>query len=317
MISFLSKYSTTGHVFLASPDKYGRFGHSTLNLLSAFMLAHAFDGSFIPSPYSFHCHKWNKIVNLKSSYRAFNQSHQAITSYFSIENNLHYNGLKSTFDLNCFSGVGALLEKINALPNTLGGLRLIELPFDQMPGLLLTANNSARIDFRNCVSNTNIHKNPAEYACIHVRRGDVNADNHSSWFIEDIIYINVITAIREISCIPIIIVTQPNSNGTIPFQGLTNEFTNLTIRVADSTWTSDQEVDDFLTMMNARILIGGKSSFCQVAHYASSMQKNLYCLFKQEERLNYLPKKMITTINLESKSWREILKTSLYRDLNG
>lgn len=310
------KDSTAGHVFMAATDKYGRFGHNTLNLLSAFMLAHILDGSFIPSPYSFYCHKWNSIVDWKFSQRAFTQGRGVISNYLSIASDQHYHGLKSTFDLNCTSGVGALLGTINALPNSLEGLQLIELPFDQLPGLLWSANDSIRADFRSCINNLHIHNREIDYACIHVRRGDVNASNHSSWFIEDIVYTNVIRIIKEISCMPIIIVTQPNSNGTIPFQGLSDEFPNLTVRVADSTWTSDQEIDDFLIMMNARILIGGKSSFCQVAHYGSSIQKTLYSLLKQEGP-NFLPTRMTTKINIENDAWRKSLRASLEKDISG
>ena len=96
----LYKDSTAGHVFMAATDKYGRFGHNTLNLFSAFMLAHILEGSFIPSPYSFYCHRWNSIVDWKFSQRAFTQARGVISNYLSIASDLHYHGLKSTFDLN-------------------------------------------------------------------------------------------------------------------------------------------------------------------------------------------------------------------------
>ena len=57
---------------IASPDRYGRFGHQTHSILSAILLSYLSGNKTITPKYMFFAEKWNDYVNWSKSKYATN-----------------------------------------------------------------------------------------------------------------------------------------------------------------------------------------------------------------------------------------------------
>lgn len=253
----------TKRILLASPDRYGRFGHQTTSIFAGVALAQL-SGSLLLHPrYMFFSDQWNEYIDWARS--------RFITTKITGDRRVVYlektqrdqHGNRKWRLSN--SEIKDILEKITAIPED----SIVHLPFDQSAGNLirLATRKDVRTDLNKVFGISKWQIPEKKYACIHVRRGDCTPDRYKEWYVSDSFYIKLIRCLNEALplSMPIVICTQGN------MQILENEIQDLItgnrvkIQTTDQLWTNDREVNDFITLAQASILITARSSFSRWA----------------------------------------------------
>lgn len=162
-------------------------------------------------------------------------------------------------------GLTNILQEITSTPEE----SIVHLPFDQSAGHLmrLATRMDVRTDLNNVFGTTKWQRDGQPYACIHIRRGDCTPDRHKEWFVSDDFYVKLIQRLDEVlpKKMPIIICTQGS------MQPLKQRIPNLIeagrvkVQTTSELWTNDAEVNDFITLARASILITARSSFSRWA----------------------------------------------------
>lgn len=255
-------------------------------------MAHLHNGHFIPRRYEYFTCRWNKYVDWSRSSKALNLLYSSGCTVCHLASHLHDDGINTTYDLQSAEGVGQLLQDCYRKD------RIYLLPFNQLPGLVLTSNSEIRHDLGSCVAPL-LQSQYTSDICIHIRRGDVNPLRHRSWFIDDNVYASIIRKVLiSKPNTRIRIISQLNSDGSRPLEQLASEFgSSVEISISESQWTNNDEVDAFAAMLNCKILIGGRSSFCQTAYYLSLSAQRFICLVNGSDA-GFLPPRMMNTFDL-------------------
>ena len=250
-------------ILIASPDRYGRFGHQTTSIYAAVALAHL-SGSLLLHPrYMFFADRWNEHVDWSRS--------RFVTRLITGDRQLVYLEQKtSDRDGNrkwrlSGGGLREMLDKITAISED----SIVHLPFDQSAGDLmhLATRDDVRADLNNVFGTWAWRSNEKPYACIHMRRGDCTPDRHKEWYVSDNFYVKLIQRLDVVLDheMPIIICTQ----GSV--QALEQKIPNLIakgrvkVQTTSELWTNDAEVNDFITLAKAEILITARSTFSRWA----------------------------------------------------
>lgn len=253
-------------IFVAQPDRYGRFGHQTFSLLTPLLLAHYLDELFLPLKYEYFACKYNDVIDFSVSRKAASI----------VEGKVHFSRINrnpidehgnTKYDLSCASDFGELMKIVVATKEHMCDYVYLLLPFDQFPGHLLRLESSViRSDIKTVfqdlfISSSTSTKKP-RYA-IHIRRGDVTPERFPHWFIPDNHYCRLIEAIAAAHSgdVSINVVTQ----GSITLESDVCKMLllsgNLRIDSSHSTWTNDMEIDSIKDLFKADYIVGGLSSF--------------------------------------------------------
>ena len=272
-------------IFLCDLDRYGRIGHQTSRMLTAFLLAHLTGGKFIPLDYKFFPYRANKIFNFSHSERACTENF-FIRKVISLSKGFREPHGNDCFDFSSIEEIKlalTIMSQSNTIEPNASQVELpytiIKLPFDQAPGLLLKLLNNPLIyeDFKRVfvglVDNIKGYCNSFDLV-IHIRRGDVTKESHPDWWIDDDIYINILNELfHDNSFMPnVCICTQRGISQKLikHVNQISESFKgHLTIRASKEGWSNNDEVEDFLLMSNAKVLMGGLSSFPCLAALAS------------------------------------------------
>ncbi|WP_186571079.1 hypothetical protein [Synechococcus sp. PROS-U-1] len=255
-------------MFLAEPDRYGRFGHQSFSLLSAWALAHRYNCEFLPTKYSYFAYRHNDHVDFSRSIKAFGQSSNDIERYEELKGKNHDENGNTKYNLSDISDISKFETEIEKISRK-QGKSLVKLPFDQTPGSLIwRMNNAMKDDIRNIFGVHEKTRYKQKKVCLHIRRGDVQEVNHPNWYIDDRYYKNLVRDLyKECSDqIEITILTQGDNiwESRDEFKGMRrNGF--LKVSSTSSQWTNDFEVRDFRTMLDCDLLIAGQSSFSMLA----------------------------------------------------
>jgi len=258
----MSKY------LLASPDRYGRFGHQTTSISAALILAHLTNSKLIAPRYMYFCDKWNKYSDFSRSKNVASAIDEKTVVYY-LEKELVDQYGNRKWDLTDKDQIADIISKIHiASDNT-----IIHLPFDQSAGLLLRLLNKKEIrdDFRSIFLFPDQRITPLfPYACVHIRRGDCTRNAHPLWYVEDNFYIQLLQLL--FSTLPIEYKVYVCTQGDISWLN-TSELSHvltsqrLIIRSTDQLFINDSEIDDFIIMKNASFLFSAASSFSHWASY--------------------------------------------------
>ena len=141
----------TTPVFISNLDRYGRLGHQTSKMLTAFLLSHLYKSKFIATDYKFFAFRANSIFDFSRSKNNYTNGY--IDSVAHISSGYRLPNGNDCFDTNTKEGLHQFLSSIDqqlSRNSTNNSFRMIYLPFDQKPGLLCNLLNRKDIlyDFR-------------------------------------------------------------------------------------------------------------------------------------------------------------------------
>jgi hypothetical protein len=281
----ISNYNNV--VFLAEPDRYGRFGHQTFSMMAAWALAHRLNAFFLPLPYSYFAVHHNTHASFSRSKRAIRLDINPIEDFVILSGlepddngNTKYD-LLDIENLCRFEGDMRVLHKPKVM-------QLVRLPFDQAPGALVWRLSSDMkrdlgLIFK-AQGNSRCRNNDEILISIHIRRGDVSPERFPDWYISDHYFENLVIALFElnIGCLKIVVLTQGSSSFLADkrFEQLIAD-KRLCVRTTAQQWVNENEVSDFREMLNSDIIISGQSSFSQLACLVKDGVVNV-CLLKNE-----------------------------------
>jgi len=263
-------------VFLANPDRYGRFGHQTLRLLVPILLAQLYRGYFILPHYEYMSHDANDKINLSLLPGFLNYIPSGAEIRRMADN--CSDGINTKYEAYSSKGLYSLLSSINdLLEYSYSEFTIISLPFDQEPGKLLNLFNRINSrDWKAAFGLNNKIKSESLHISVHIRRGDVMPHNHPDWYIDDRSYIRLTEVITEALAFEGVDSAQISLIG----QGLSNELImgiNTVLRNAplnarviahneSSSFLNNNYYNSFVEMASSDVVVGGLSSFSYLAH---------------------------------------------------
>lgn len=233
----------------------------------------------------------NDLISFRRSCRSFSGGN--ISRAVSLSAGYRAPHGNDCFDTNTTDGLKELLNGIDSeiIEDMSEDLVLIQLPFDQPPGLLLRLlrNQDVSSDMRRLLK-VPIHKGNAPMrVAIHIRRGDVTRQSFPDWWIPGDYYCRLLDALDN--TLPkdwsITIVSQePFDNEIREMVSAINARNNynllevdvskrVSLEIAGGQWSNHEEVPALQTMMLADVIIGTISSF---ACLASKLAGNDYIL---------------------------------------
>lgn len=287
-------------VFLANLDRYGRAGHQTARMLTPFLLAHFYKGFFISSDYKFFAYRMNDIFDFYRSERSFRGGN--ISNVVNVSSGFRKPHGNDDFDTSSIHGLKHFLSTIDkVLINTKSKSQaLIQLPFDQPPGLLLRLlnNNSIYDDLAKLVKINIASSTSQKILAIHIRRGDVNENTYPEWWIPGHFYCQLLHTLDQQleSHWKIIIVSQEVFDQEIRIEAerINNRYvqekdsfckdsSRVVLEVAEGRWSNTEEVSALKTLIKADVIIGSISSF---ACLASRLGNNKYILVTKDVLVN-------------------------------
>lgn len=125
--------------YVANPDRYGRFGHQSFSMLTAWAIAAMLDQRFIPLPYLYFAINYNKYINFGNSRFSKSTSLPQCCVYHLDGNQSIDKAGNNRLDLSTAQGINTLLVQLSNLQELEAKSEansIIFLPFDQDLGLL-------------------------------------------------------------------------------------------------------------------------------------------------------------------------------------
>ena len=282
-------------VFLANLDRYGRAGHQTARMLTPFLLAHFYKSFFISSEYKFFAYRMNSVFDFNRSERAFHGGN--ISNVVNVSAGYREPHGNDDFDTSNTHGLKLFLSTIDEILVNNDSQTLIQLPFDQPPGLLLRLLNDKRIydDLRKLLKINIASTSSKKTLAIHIRRGDVTQNAYPDWWIPGEFYCELLHTLDEQldDHWNIIIVSQEVFDHEIRLEAerinkrfdQSNKSTakassRVVLEIAEGRWSNSEEVTALQTLIKADVIIGSISSF---ACLASRLGNNRYILLTKGE----------------------------------
>jgi len=256
---------------VATPDRYGRFGHQTNSIATAILLSYACGAKILLPRYMYFCDSWNDFVNFESlSVVSSRIDHCCTIRYLESSGPDQHGNRKWDFDDSTQLG-SVVRHLVTHPPNT-----ILYLPFDQAPGLLLRLLNIPHIreEFSRLFTFPVLPTVASgTYACIHIRRGDCTPDRHPHWFVHDEFYLSLLLLLD--SLLPpefkIVICTQGDINWINRFaEKRTSLHDRLYVHSTDQLFTNDVQAEAFGLMIDATLLFTASSSFSRWASFVGS-----------------------------------------------
>jgi len=227
------------------------------------------------------CDKWHRYVDwTKADHVTDTLPANAHVLY--LENsNVDSNGNRK-WPLSSSAEIRDLMRRISEEPPG----SVLFLPFDQSAGLLAILLNRADIRamlrrvFMSSIEDQPIVFGPSlkEYACIHVRRGDVDELRHPQFYVSDSFYKEVVNVMDR--HLP------PSFSICICTQGSTSWVDDVIaacqvrgrevfVSSTEQAWINDNEVHDFYLMARSTVLLAAGSSFSRLASIVGNQKINL------------------------------------------
>ena len=254
----------------ANPDPYGRFGHQTCNILSAYLLSKIAGVDFYPERYTFVSKSFNKIIDWKRiTYR-----HDQLFSYRHYLEDILPIHLEQ-FTISSSITLKYYLEAIKISQENYKENTLLELPFGLMTGILDNILHFHLGELRKIyISRSTIAANRIS---IHLRRGDASQANRL--LVSEELQqqkIHYIINNRLPVDIPIHILTQENDPYKLRYITDGIDHKRLTMHLEPGDFLNNlTEIEHFNFMANSKYLIIGKSAFSRLAGLLGSC-KNVY-----------------------------------------
>ena len=219
------------------------------------------------------CDRWNKHVEWLTCQRIISEIPAIGYKHLYIENNRTDPSGNRKWEINNIKDLESLVNEILKSPIN----SLITLPFDQQLGKYhsLFSSTIFKENIANIFSPLLASKpnTKVPYVAVHIRRGDCTPERFPEWYIEDSQYIRLFHTLSSIlpSSMPIQICTQGDTSWIQNWIHSSNlKDRKVYINSSESNFTNDQEIDHFVIMANASILITCGSSF---GHWAGIIGK--------------------------------------------
>ena len=167
----------TNKLLSINPDRYGRFGHQTLSI-TAGILTSIMTGSKLLLPrYMYFSDKWNKLINWGNS-KYVSSKVDGMREVYYLESSRTDTAGNRKWNLDNSEAIDDYLAKINSISSC----GLIQLPFDQHPGILLRLYeiDIYKKDLKNVFESIMENNRGKKKLTIHIRRGDVSEDKHQT-----------------------------------------------------------------------------------------------------------------------------------------
>ena len=214
------------------------------------------------------CDKWNKLTNWSNSqFITDNISHTTDTSVTYLESNITDIYGSRKWNTESISELKQLVDIIIQFKSN----KILYLPFDQPPGLLLKLLNMPllRKDLRSVFNiNKLIPSYLNSYICVHIRRGDVTPQKNNHLYVHNQFYIDLIDFLLNYtnSNISIAICTQGPIDW-ISDNFLANGNLNPRLKIFTTKYLmlNDTDIRDFDIMRSSQLIIGANSSFSYLA----------------------------------------------------
>lgn len=252
----------TNKLLSVNPDRYGRFGHQTLSITTGILTSIMTGSKLLLPRYMYFSDKWNKLINWKNS-RYVSSKVDGTREVYYLESSKTDTAGNRKWNLDKSEEIDDYLTKINSISSC----GLIELPFDQHPGIMLRLYeiDIYKRDLKNVFESIVEDNRGKKKLTIHIRRGDVSEDRHPDWYIKDEVYFSLISALDRF--LPeeweINICTQGEVKQYETIENRINKKQNnrLNIHTTDELFINDSEVDAFTRLFNSEIIITSGSSF--------------------------------------------------------
>ena len=257
-------------VLIADPDRYGRLGQQTKEILAAYLLAKLTGSRLLTPEYKFLCQKWNALIDWSQSQLTTSKLEEENWQYLSLGTDLIECDGHTKWGISDEKTLQQILNMINSV----NGNSLIQLPFGQGMGYLEEylsrdeiVNDLKRVFQK---STTSAGKN-SFHACIHIRRGDCNPERFPDWYINDSFYVKLIRTLLHPQTHVVdgvVICTQGSIDG-IMIHLNQREKSLVKVMTTNQLFNNKEDVRDFSIMANADVLFCCRSSFSHIAHLVS------------------------------------------------
>ena len=291
-------------IFLAQPDRYGRFGHQFTSLLSAYLCARFFNQTFIPLKLAYFAEKWNTLFDWEKSEYAAKNIVSSNISFIEDMNTCHLRLNRKLKWVNTSSIYSSLYAEVVKQEKE----NLCILAFDQKPGLLinLISHQSDQdllntLNYKlveNVLGNISLPKDP--FICMHLRRGDVDSTSHPSWYIPDPVVLSLFEKLTSCVDNEIILITEESYLSPVlrSYISAHKQFNIASDMISAHIGSYDKDIYDWIIMLKAQFLIGSKSSFSQLAHLFGLSER--YFNLSLDNDFGQLTKKFQTIIPVNS-----------------
>jgi len=263
--------------FVANPDRYGRFGHQSFSMLTAWALAVLLKERFIPLPYLYFAYHFNKFVDFSRSRYATLKIESNVQFFHLPGSQVQDVAGNNRLDLSTTSGLLHMIDQISQCQqNTRAETMVAFLPFDQDIGKLSRLIEREKDDLRRIFHlnglfyqdqyNTNMLK-----IAIHIRRGDVTRQRHPDWYVPISVYSTIISILKSNYQDCQITIVSDGPPWSLDVLDLLKKFKNIQLRGPDSSEIYNgkilisSDIMDFACMASNDIVIGSKSTYSWLA----------------------------------------------------
>jgi hypothetical protein len=251
-------------VIVANPDRYARLGHQTFSLLSGLILARITGLKLLQPRYMYFSEKWNHYIDWSQS-RLTTATVGSSLQLLQIGNS-HADAYGNTkWDFRDVRNIRTCLSIISQYRQR----RLISLPFDQLPGCLLTFLSTSQLKSDLRLVFQFFHSSiPRPYTAVHIRRGDVSSTSIPNKYVHDDFYLSLLRDIilSGSSSGTIHIVTQGDTRWLDQIQSFASHNNhNIYINQKLTPHCDDEEVNAFYTLFNATTIFTAGSAFSELA----------------------------------------------------
>lgn len=262
--------------FIANPDRYGRFGHQSFSMLTAWALAAILKKKFVPLHYLYFAQHFNPFVDFGKSKYSTKQSIRPVKFCHikGASNPDQYGNNKLALD--SVQGLLSLIDEISRIEEDSDGLDVCAfLPFDQNIGLMSRVIDQRRDDLRkifhfNVLNREEKNVDSPLTIALHIRRGDVTSKAHPTWHVPIGVYDDVIRELTHRSqnrCLIEIV-----SDGPPYSKDVTELAKRHKIELEGEPFLHQSGIDrlrddvrDFCKLRSADVVVGSKSTFSWLA----------------------------------------------------
>lgn len=191
--------------FIANPDRYGRFGHQSFSMLTAWALAAILDKKFVPLQYLYFERHFNSFVDFGRSKYSTSQSMRPVRFSHIRGASIPDQYVNNRLPVNSTDGLISLLDQISEIEQDSADVEICAfLPFDQNIGILGKIIDKNRDDLRRIFHFDQLFMQYSDLrspirVVIHIRRGDVSSQAHPTWHVPISIYYEVIIKLMQTS----------------------------------------------------------------------------------------------------------------------
>jgi hypothetical protein len=246
----------------ANPNPLGRFGHQFYNHLTGYLLARALRCRYLVGSFSGNADVWNSHVSFLESEYACSQ---ADACGFKMRKIYGVEGKEMTKNM--------LSHYYNMIPALeLSGASIIELPFDQFPGILEVLLDFYYEEVAAILGSKKIRGSRRNEIALHIRRGDVSQSKSSSLYMDNRAYIGICQQITRQypNDWPIVVYSEGGSEqfADLKYNLEMVAFRKVLIRASSESFDT-KPCEDFYNMSSAKVLVSSYSTYSYCAQIVS------------------------------------------------